>query len=333
MVVALDYFRSKILSHTLRITWVQRIYRDREIRTLVLFSFSLLFNLVAIVISPNLLFYGAPLLLGIPHLFSSFIFSGSSLPIKLDLRLFYLIAIGVLGSFCLQDLRIFEDYSFLTLALALASTFFLIGRAFKLRRTWISPFFYGSIIVSFGFFPIQTAILLLFAHNFIAFVYWYLNAQNTKAKSSVILAFLILCLSLFGLFILNGPALPSESLQNIHRMLLGGDGSSFDTYLIQVFLITQSIHYFIWLKAIPDYASSAKTPGGFSYTFNNLTRSLGKQAPRVCIFLGLVMLATAAFFGLEGFRRFYICLSAYHGIFEIAALGALLSIRSQAQVS
>jgi len=318
----LDWVRSRILSRTLRFERLRALYRDRERRTLALFALSLVLNFWLVLFFPKILFYGTPLLMGVPHLFASFLYSKASLPHERRPKshfLFHAITLAVWASVLLQNEGVFQDPHFLTVALAFVISLFWIRRSGTFS---IGPLaIIAAATVGFTFFPVTVAIVLLFGHNFMAFAFWHRNARTPRARASALRALSwtgIALVTLALLPFLHLDILNSASTSEIARLLLGDD-SPMIRFGVQVFLVTQSLHYFIWLKAIPDAASTAETPGGFEYTARNLTRSLGRHALKIGVILALSLIVMAAFYGFEPFRLAYLALAAYHGLFEIAA--------------
>ena len=318
----LDWVRSRILSRTLRFEWLRALYRDRERRTLALFSLSLVLNFWLVLFFPKILFYGTPLLMGVPHLFASFLYSKASLPRERRPKsavFFYAITFTACASALLQNEGAFSDPHFFTFALALVASLIWIRRRGTLSILSLTVI--AAAIVGFTFFPVAVATILLFGHNFMAFAFWYRSARTPRTRASALRALAWTALALLTLALLpllHLDLLNSASTSEIARLLLGDD-SPLVRFGVQAFLVTQSLHYLIWLKAIPDAASTAETPGGFEYTARNLARSLGKHALKIGVILALSMVALAAFYGFEAFRLAYLALAAYHGLFEIAA--------------
>jgi len=161
-------------------------------------------------------------------------------------------------------------------------------------------------------FPRETSLVLLLGHNFIAFVYWYRSAKGADAKNTVLRCLALTTAVLFF-------PLATDALKECSEILLGSSGT-IECALMYAFLLTQGLHYFIWLKAIPDFKSTSATPGGFRFSVNRLKLRLGNQSVGLMLVTMIALTVWALSFGLEEFRLIYVALASYHGLYEIAAL-------------
>jgi hypothetical protein len=173
------------------------------------------------------------------------------------------------------------------------------------------------LIGAFAFQPVGTAITLLFLHNFVAFFYWYLSAKNSKGRAFVITAFSFL---LAGLFLAGLIDANAERIDPYVTLLFGTEPSSLTRWATEAFLLTQGMHYFIWMKAIPDFRSTAPSPGGFALTSGRIQREFGKYAPGIVMIVILILVAISLGLNWETGRRFYVALAVFHGFYELAAL-------------
>lgn len=321
MVAVLDRARAGILRRTLRSPFLRPIYRDRERRTRLLFFGSLLLNLILVCRFPEWLFYGAPLVLGIPHLLASREFSGRLLPVSLSLT-------PIRGLFVLAAILAYLGFpGSRTIPFLLTGTLLGIGwgRGSRIHLSRLIPLlslFWCGFILS----PLSAVLAVAIAHNFLAFWFWLKSAKTLQGKRSAALALISTILTIFLISLL-----PDSPMGLIGTLLFGATLHSPPEALVRTFLLTQSLHYFIWLKAIPDAVASSETPGGYALTLRSILRNSGKVIPSLSL-AGAGILALVFFFwDAETFRTLYVTLAAYHGIFEIAAFLAILSVRAPAE--
>ena len=318
MAGVLDRARAGILRRTLRSPFLRSIYRDREKRTRFLFLGSLLLNLILVIQLPEWLFYGAPLALGIPHLLASREFSGKLLsePLKPNpIRVLFVLAV-ILTYLGFPGSR--------TIPVLLTGTLLGIGWGWKsgIRLSRLIPVLF-LFWCGFAIFPLPAVLGVAIAHNFLAFWFWLRSAKTARGKQSATLALALTLLSVLWVWLL-----PESDASSIGTLLFGAILPSPPEALVRTFLLTQSLHYFIWLKAIPDAVAPSETPGGYALTLRRLFRNSGQVIPWLTLACAGILLSVFFHSGAEGFRTLYVTLAAYHGIFEIAAFLAILSIRA-----
>ena len=95
--------------------------------------------------------------------------------------------------------------------------------------------------------------------------------------------------------------------------------ATFAPRLLFVFSVTQALHYFVWLRAIPDAHAAHNIPRSFRFTWRALKRNVGTPmlALWVVATLGLFVLAAA---DLERAKEAYLAFALAHAIAEIFAL-------------
>jgi hypothetical protein len=307
---ALDSWRAGILRRTLRFGPARRIFLDRSIRTPLWFTLSLILNVFLVWRFPALSFYAVPLILGVPHLLASFRYGwreSGAWGIYVGITLAFAWAVRSGAS---------QSWAFMTVVLTLFS---MNGRGMRVRAV---PAGILLVALAFGFYrdPYLSALALSILHNFVAFLFWFRSARNTHERWGVAYALLLTFLAVSAV-----PFLPViESLGEISWNLAGLEADFFGVAFVRIFLLTQSLHYFIWLKAIPDQHAPTEIPVSFRSGFREDRQWFGRSIHVGVLVLVAGLLIWAYGADRELARRAYVQLAAYHGFAELAFLAGVM---------
>jgi hypothetical protein len=329
----LDIQRAKILRETLRVPGLRRIFFNRSQRLLVLFLASLVFNLLVAEKWPLWSLLLGPLILGVPHLGSTIRYvprliaeGGKQIPKKFHLLIALLLAsvgaIRVAGG---------VESNHLELALGLACVG-ILGWGLDVGGAKIAAAFgtFGLLAGACVAWPIQSVGALILGHNFVAFGYWIIRAKKTGDRKTAVFSFLVF--SVFSAAILLG-AFDLVSAHRSHDIL----NSTFDELslgggifpeasalmwrrIVSAYAFGQGIHYFVWLKAIPEIELKHEHPVSFAQTFRLLRRELGSALPVLLGFSAIALAFVSGVLTLPQARDFYLAGAAFHGYLEIAGL-------------
>ena len=326
MIQALDQIRSHILRTTLRLEVLQYFYRDRVRRTLFLMSLGLVVNAALIWYRPDWAFYFIPLFLGIPHLFASYRFSIAAVSTKRFYSSIYMVWIAVFVAHLLIARGYWEDaYSFTEMgALILTAVIGLraVGGQGYIRGLMLPL----GLTALYLWNPFIVASAMLLLHNLVAYWFWYRSSESGEEKKSVgvgLVLLVLICAALVWAISIRAVAL--HGVNEISETLFGLHSFPFSSAVVIFFLLSQSAHYFIWLKAIPDYQNPAQTPGNFQNTMDHLKREFGLTPLAFGGGLALLLIAWTIFLGSESGRVLYVQLSAYHGFAELAMVSVFIS--------
>jgi hypothetical protein len=309
----LDQVRSQVLRNTLRIPTLAQLYANREKRTLALFCASVVFNTALVALLPEVSFYLGPLILGVPHLVASLRFSagGSGAEFSTLRRLIALM--GVVIALKLIEYSFEQSLGYLPEAIAFGGSASILSRS-KLMLLLTLPF-----LAAFYFLPIVFPLTLLMLHNYVAFVFWWREARSPDQKKIVLVSAAILSVGILFLVISTSKMHEFGGLLTLR--LFGSMNSSYlADILLRVFLVSQAAHYFIWLKAIPDFQNPSPTPSPFRQTFDAIRAQLGTHAVRIMVAFSFLIFGIVFWFDLEEARLFYIYGAAFHGISELGIL-------------
>ena len=335
----LDQMRIAMLRHLMQNHALRKVYSDRALRLglnyLLLFAVYLLTSLKFSIV---LLIFG-PLILGYPHLIASYRFlqrtpltlqwnsaksfqwflvlTSVSVFIRLLLRKFYqlpdlpygtweiLISLITLG---FLKVKWNTAGHLLVVLLTLFSTVFILGFAWQ----------YPLVFVGFA----------LILHNWVAYGHWFLSAKTTKDKVIVFAGLILFAaahvLIITGFFdpwisISEFTLLSTTSFQvNGWALAPWSTDSNMWDRIIVLYSFGLSLHYFIWLKAIPQNLEVNPMPNSFRRSLVLLKKDCGSI---VTYFLFAAAVAGVALFVFTNqFGRIYFAVAMLHGWLELTFL-------------
>jgi general stress protein CsbA len=343
----LDHFRASLLRTTLRLGIFRFWFLDRPSRLLLLFSlaaglalgFSLAFPLWVLLLGP--------LVYGVPHVFSSIRYFHHSVSKNASdserFKMFHVL-ITLLGAVFIYRLFITADYFHLSLPsmsewagstyielIALALTLALASRIYRIpvKQVLRGVLFSTPLIVGFWFSPAWTIGALVLIHNFVAFFYWMIVSDFGERKVAVIAfaaTFLITVLIFAGIFDgFTHPAyildLAQLSVVDTGKLIVPWSSSEkLFLHACVAFAFGQSLHYFVWLKAIPDQHHYQKIPTSFRQSLALLREDFGYTLASALIALSVGSILFWSFLSFQKARLIYFCLASYHGYLELAGL-------------
>lgn len=355
MISSLDMLRSKILKMTLQFSLFDHLFRSRGARILFLGFSALTFYFLVGSFFPLWILVIGPIVWGVPHLISSLRYNtllGTSIP-KTKV-LFYsqgLLWLLVFSYRILVDVfhydLLFYDETFLVEGLALMSSFLLqlfLLRKITLRSLLYFLVFFLLMLITHDH-PIEVALTLLIGHNYLPLVTWYQSCQNRKdlrvfSIFTTVYVFLSIAIlsgmqehlyTLFSSFIKPQDTLPLFNWNFMSIMEPFGaqsDDSSFWFRIVVLYAFSQSVHYFLWLKAIPENHQQQQFPPSFRWSFQKLQNDFGGSS--IVILFGVLIAGFGywAFFEYQSARTIYFAIASYHGFMELSCLPFLKSNRT-----
>lgn len=349
----LDTVRSRILRVTLRLPGMARVFSTRSYRLAVLFVVVCSTAIVLSSFFPLWVLLIGPFVYGVPHIISSvryFHYSVSEGPKDKGVRgrVFGFLSILLIFVFAYRMIVNVNVFALKNAPLSewKGSTFLelgVLGIAFlgcavlyrkSLARVLCGTFLLLPLVGAFVWSPLWTIGALVLLHNFVAFVYWIIAAKTPGERRVAAAAFAITLAvtaaifagSLDFLYQWAGPARALEfarlSVADTGRMI--APWSSHELFWLRAsvaFAFGQSLHYFVWLKAIPDQFHTSDAPTSFRQSWNLLELDFGKK---FLLVLFAIVLGTWMLWGLLNLqlaRLVYFSLAAFHGYIEIAGLG------------
>jgi hypothetical protein len=347
----LDSVRVLVLKTTMRSPLLKKVFVTRALRLSLFFALSLIANFMFAAKFPLWSLLIGPIVLGVPHLLSSIRYvpqmnsqTATENSKKLYTTvgsLFVFMAVARLGltHFNVQLLNQFPN-----LLEVFVGTLSL-GVVIAIQRTWdkVLPAL-GILIPLFGatlLYPLQTVGALVLLHNAVGFFFWIKAARSKLdrlvAIGSLLIFIAVNALLFLGIFdflfmtrstgILNG-ALNSLS---IGSMIFPNGSFVLWERAVTAYAFGQGIHYFVWLKAIPEQNLNYEHPVSFVQSLRYLEKDFNKIALWTVLLASITLLAYAVVASFPAARYLYLSGSAFHGYFEIMGLALLFGNSTQAK--
>ncbi len=339
LILYLDRGRCFVLRRTLNVPFILKIYSDRGKRVFVLSLLSMAISLMVSLIAPYIVIFIGPLIFGFPHLLATYLF----LPRFFSKKINQLpLLLGFTGDrhlvgFCLIISAIYKIFfeNILTnqiktfvplveIAVTSGAFFWLIKPAIFSRKTILGACEQATFAAMVLIFPFESMTFLILFHNFQAFLFWGIVAKENKhllypTLSSVIFIAInaFIGLGFFDHFHNHISHILTPSFFSLPYQVVPTTLNSL--YLTRVAIALafgQGVHYFIWLKAIPDELRVEPVPLTLRKSLGRLLKNSGPIAP---IFMTAMMLAliAVACFSPERARTLYLCVASAHGFLEL----------------
>jgi hypothetical protein len=309
--------------------------KDRRVPALLLGH--ALIALVLALLAPTLLLVVGPLLLGVPHLVSDLrqLVLRPALP-RLARPLFLAGSAALLAARALNDSGLWRA-SHLEPALASALLLGAIALALpgaRAARAVVATLVALPLIACALLWPRESQLLLGHAHNVVALLLWAaLYARGTRAVAvalAIVALGAILALSpLAWIGFQHGveSCFGLHSLAAADTLAPGVTSTSLALGIVVSFAFLQSVHYAVWLHAIPQAATRGDASLTFGMSFRALRADLGRVGLVVCV--GLALLVPCAGLVAPLFTKsLYLSLASFHGYLELAA-AALFFVRGR----
>jgi len=298
--------------------------------------------LVLALLAPTFLLVAGPLLLGVPHLVSDV----RQLVLRPALPRFAR-PLFLAGSALLLGARALHDSGLLRAPLlepALAATLLLGAIALALpgaraARGLMAGLVALPLVGCALLWPRESQLFLGHAHNVVALVLWAtLYARGTRAAVGVVLAIVglgaVLLLSPLAWFGFQHGVQSSFGLHSLaaaDSLAPGVSNTSLALGFVVSFAFLQSVHYAVWLHAIPQAATRGDATLTFRMSFRALRADLGKLGLLACVALALLVPCAGLVAPLIT-KSLYLSLASFHGYLELAA-AALFFVRGAGPLS
>lgn len=347
MLAKIDLLRSKILKESLKFPFFRSLFLSRSERILVLFFAASLFYLLVCSFFPLWVLLIGPILWGVPHLVSSLRYTALSFNEKSRKKLFnfqfslwILVFVYRLTVDIWQYPLLLSGYPLLFESLCLILSF--LYQIYLYRRVNIkiltSTVLFSILITCTYFYPIQTALFALIGHNYLPLIPWYQSCQDKKDRKVFFIASIsYISLSLmiyFGVLdIVYKFIAPSGSIdflnwdysEVISPFVTGEFDYQFWFHIVVLYAFSQAIHYFIWMKAIPENHQVKQHPPSFQWSLNKLSSDFGSSTLMLLFTVAGGSILMWFFFEYQTARLVYFALASYHGFMEISTIPFLKS--------
>ncbi len=350
-----DKIRILFLQKTLKNDTLKKIFCNRSLRLLSSFMVVTIFNLFFSLFFPLWVLLIGPIIYGLPHIYSSIRYLHYSLADKnqktVGVQAFnFLTSIfaGVSIIRLLSEVQIIDGDFLSSSSNTLELLSFIItflGLAIIYRKSLTKVVFALIFIIPFLLLawlsPIWIMGVLVLLHNIIAFLYWIVAAKNSSEKKVAYFATLIFIIistliflgvfdSVYKLYTpASALAWADIDYSKLGKMIVPWSANYITWFhSVVAYAFGQSLHYFVWMKAIPDQHHSHQVPTSFRQCYQKLTLDFTKNQLMVIVLSLLVMILVWTFVKLPIARVIYFSLAAYHGYMEMAAL-ALVTIKAE----
>ena len=181
--------------------------------------------------------------------------------------------------------------------------------------------------------PIETALVALIGHNYQPLYNWYRSCRHDDDRKIFWIASTVFVAAsaaiYFGTFnFLYRHLSPSGSIgflnwdysEIIAPFVSENYDYEFWFRIVSLYAFSQAIHYFIWLKAIPENYQTHEHPPSFRTSYKLLNSEFGNGS--VVLFVALMLVGLSGWFLYEFHvaRLVYFCLASYHGFMELSSL-------------
>lgn len=294
------------------------LVRSRELRVAALGLSAVVFALGLTLSAPLALLALGPLLLGVPHLLAD----ARYLVLRpgLHRRRVLLVPAAVLVLGLIAGLGVRAGLAAAILAALLSAA--------PLPRRLLVASVPGVLLFFAAQSPFAADVVFFHAHNLVAIGVWLAWRRRSGAVHVLVLAafvgatLLLACAPLP--VIAAAPHWTGLSFAALGETLSLSQSSSVSQRLVMFFAFSQSVHYAIWLRLIPDEDRTRHTPRTFAATVSALQRDVGATALRGCVLVGIALVALACF-SISQARDAYLGIAYAHGHLELLAAAFLAS--------
>lgn len=343
----LDHLRAIVLRLTMKSSYLREIYCDRSYRlSLSYILLSAIYLFLSLKYSLVLLILG-PLLLGYPHLVASYRFvQKSNLGLSLRLKttaifrfFIFLTTSSLFIRFGLPKLinlpqLPYGAWEILLSLSALAIVKIKLNSIFDILVAAMTLVLTAGVLKLAWYDPLAFVGIALIFHNWVAFGHWFFAAKDYKNRAVAFSALLIFALIHFVVLLGYFDAqisFPEISFLSEHSFGVRGwvlapwtsDEMIWNRFIV-LYTFGLSVHYFIWLRAIPQCLDEKSVPNSFRNSLRQLRKDCGPKTTSVLLLVGAVV-GLAMWFHTALAGRIYFGIAMLHGWVEMVFLMIALS--------
>lgn len=341
LALQLDLLRIAALRFLMKNQLLRKIYSDRPAR--LGFNFLLLsglYLLLSLKWSIVLLILG-PMVMGYPHLVASYRFLQKP-NIRFGLRfntaqVFRFFIFLTAASLCLRfvgsQFSIIPQLPYgsweLLLSIAALGLFKIKINSFRNVFVVLMTLLIVSLVLNAAWnFPIAFVGFALIFHNWIAFGHWYLAAKDDKNK--IVVLFATILFALVHIFIFTGffdAWISFTKISFLSSTSFAASGWTLASWskdpliwdrMIVIYTFGLSMHYYVWMRAIPQSLDQKAVPNSFRRSLEQLRKDCGEYTSVVLFVFALVALGVWLFTSVAG--PIYFGLAMLHGWLEFTFL-------------
>jgi hypothetical protein len=336
----LDVVRQTTLRLMTRSALLTRILGRRRSRVASLATVQVLVILALAVFFPVGMFFIGPMILGVAHIAADarYLVLRQRLP-KAFVVLSAISAIAIVGLRVLEGLQVV--HASVDVWEAAVGAFWMISAlafaardARARRRALLVGLVLGGLFVVGLTHASAANVVMMHAHNVIGIATWVFLYRKRKAWELLPVA----VLAVGVLFVVSGAALPwtyraggelafGTHITAIGRWLAPGATPHVAAGIVISFVLLQAVHYAVWTTWIPQEDLSGEGTLTFRMTMRGLVTDFGAIG---CAFVAAIIvgLAGLALFRIHAALSWYVTLSRFHGLLELAVI-AFLFVRGE----
>ncbi len=340
LIKLLDEVRQSFLRLALKNQVLRKLYSNYLFRTM-----TGLMTLIAIIfpisiLRPDILLVMGPLIFGYPHMIASFRYlvdRKDSLRTKNRSVLFLIFSGFSILTILIYNYELFLSWMSFGVWPQLLSIFVLV-LVFYLNLSISRKSMVLGTILALGFCvfawqePLLYAGAILMLHNFMAFFHWILNCQNRSQRQAAVIStlgfFVIHILVLFGAVdVWLDPLLLNQwRVENTAWFLASWSEDPLVWYRwLVLYTFGLSIHYFIWLRAIPETELKSIAPLSFRLSLKEWQKDMGPSTLKIILLICVIGIGLWLFHYETG-KSLYFQIALLHGALEIAFLPSKINL-------
>ncbi len=270
-------------------------------------------------VRPELLLAFGPLIFGYPHLIASYRFTP-------ELKSYGLFVVMTALAVALHISKFGAPLPFGVWQIVVATLTLMIVR----RGQWWAILVCAGLVKLAWMEPLMFVGGSLLLHNWVAFFYWIKDSRGSARRNVAVLAtmlFLVIHVLVIGgtldawIPLSNGHVLFAGNTENTAWMLASWSTEAIVWYrFLVLYAFGLSVHYFVWLRAIPESRKQGEHPSSFRLVAQNLQASLGKKAFifTLCLSVSGIILWL---FSMPMGAQVYFEIAILHGSLELMFLG------------
>jgi len=332
-IACLDEIRWAILRRTMGMPLLRRAYTVRRYRVFTFFFLSMIFNLALALFAPLWALLLGPLILGVPHLLADLRYAPKSSPSMISIFGSLFVVMALLRLFMPRTWAAWDilppNAPELCGALLIGGGLAVFSKTSWLRRLGAAGILAALFFCSWTY-PLVTVGAMVLLHNFIAFGFWIAGAPSWADRRWAIFALvlfstltLLILTGYFDVFTLHRPSViigGKLSELGIGQMIFPSLDMDWWPRAVTAYAFGQGVHYFVWLKAIPEQQVSSEKAWSFAQSMRWLRRDVGRGWLYGVGLAGGGLLAAGLLITFPAARLIYLAGAAFHGYFEIAGL-------------
>lgn len=339
LALPLDRARAKLFTSALRVGVLRSLLLEKRRRIPALLAVHAGVALVGAVFAPTVLLVLGPLLLGVPHLVSdarylvlrprvtngvrTILFGGSGL----------VLALRILNELGLRSASLLEP---VMVSIWLVAACLVVARG---RQSWRVAV---ALTVPVGFalaswaWPSGFRLALAHGHNLVALGLWVYGFARERRRA----ALLALVFAALGGLLLASPLawygfkFGLKQSFGLHSFaaadtLAPGTNVTLALGAVASFAFLQSLHYAVWLHAIPQGETRGEATLSFRMSLRQLQSELGAGGLWLAALLTAAVPVAAVLGSPSGTKDLYISLSSFHAYLELAAALVFFQLRAR----